>query len=489
MITRSLVALGLAAQLGACAGGTPRSHGPASLELAVRPLAPEELIVADTPAGPSLADPHREVAARVLEAALTSDRAWPRLAHLTDRIGHRLSGSAALEQAVTYTLDLLRTDGQENVRGEKVMVPRWVRGDEALRVVAPVDRPLVLLALGDSAGTPRGGVTADVVAVHSFEELDRLGEAGVRGKVVLFNKVMPPHGPDGPRYGETVGFRTQGPARASKLGAAAALVRSVTATSLRTPHTGATDFPEGTNPIPAAAITVEDTELLLRLLAAGPVRVKLELGAKTLPDAESANVVAEIVGREKPDEIVLVGGHLDSWDVGQGAHDDGGPCIAVIEALWTIRSLGLRPRRTIRAVLFTNEENGLRGAKEYAAAHAAEKHVAAIETDTGVFAPRGFRVQANDVALRQVKELARLLEPLGATEAFSSFAGADLMPLAKSGVPALGLHSDTSRYFDYHHSPADTLDKVSPDDLRKHVAALAVMTWALAETSIELGKE
>ncbi|MCK6547836.1 M20/M25/M40 family metallo-hydrolase [Myxococcota bacterium] len=426
--------------------------------------------------------------AKILAAALREDSAHPRLAELTDGIGHRLSGSKSLDRAIDWAIASFTADGQEGVRRQKVMVPHWVRGEESARIVAPLDAKVFMLGLGGSPATPRGGITAEVISVPDFAALDALGPEKVRGKIVLFDHAMPPYGPDGPRYGETVVYRASGPARAAKLGAVAALVRSVTARSLRTPHTGSTHFEEGQKKIPAAAISTEDAALITRLTKRGPVRVRLVMSAKTLPDAPSANVIAELRGREKPDEIVLIGGHLDSWDVGQGAHDDGAGCIMVIEALRILRELGVRPRRTIRAVLFTNEENGLRGATEYAKQHANDRHFAAIETDTGGFEPKGFAARAHPDALKRLEALMTLLEPLGATklEKADGPPGADISPLAPTGAPLLGLRMDISTYFDYHHSEADTLDKIDPRALQRSVAAMAVMAWALADEPQDL---
>jgi carboxypeptidase Q len=319
--------------------------------------------------------------------------------------------------------------------------------------------------------------------VRDFAELDALG-AKVKGKIVLYNHPMAPYSEEkGPGYGEAVEYRGLGPARAGALGARAVLVRSVTARSLRSPHTGATRYADEARPIPAAAISVEDAELIARLAATGPVRVKLQLGGRLLPDAASANVVAELRGREKPDEFVLIGGHLDSWDVGQGAHDDGAGCAIAMQALTVLRKLGLRPRRTIRVVLFTNEENGLRGARQYGIDHAAEmpRHVMALEADTGAFQPRGFDVEGSEVALRQMQDIVSLLQPIDANRAQAGHGGADIGNLGRADMPMLGLWMDRSTYFDYHHSQADTLDKVDPKHLARDVAAVAVVAFAVAD--------
>jgi Zn-dependent M28 family amino/carboxypeptidase len=423
------------------------------------------------------------VAAKIVAAAEADAGAWAKLSHLSDRIGHRLSGSRSLEKAVEWAVAAMKEDGHEGVRAEKVMVPRWVRGAESASIVSPVEHSLALIGLGGSGATPRKGLVAEVVVARDFAELDRLG-AAVKGKIVLFNYPMPAYSEEkGPGYGEASEYRVRGPSRAAAMGAAAVLVRSVTARSLRTPHTGSTRFEDGQRPIPAAAVSIEDAELIARLAQSDKVRVRLLLRARTLPDAESANVIAELRGTGKPDEIVLIGGHLDSWDVGQGAHDDGAGCVIVMQALTVLRQLGLKPRRTIRVVLFTNEENGLRGARQYAQDHAAElsSHVMAMEADTGAFPPRGFEVQGSDQALGQVGDVVSLLASIDANRAQPGHGGADISVLGRAGVPLLGLWMDRSRYFDYHHSAADTLDKVDPRDLARDVAAVAVVAYVIAD--------
>ena len=429
---------------------------------------------------------HRVIVDRLIDAALASEVGWARLEWLTDRIGHRLSGSKELDQAIAWAKETLAKDGHENVHTEPVMVPRWVRGTASASLTAPITRPLVLMALGGSAGTPAKGVEAEVVLVEDLAALEKIG-AGVKGKIVLFTKAMPPYKEGETGYGEVSPVRGRGPAKASKLGAVAALVRSLTAHSLRSPHTGGTWWSDGAKPIPAAAITVEDAELIGRLAKTGPVRVRLQLGAKTLPDAPSANVIAEIRGREKPDEIVLLGAHLDSWDVGQGAHDDGAGVAQVIEVMRLIRALGQAPRRTIRAVLYTNEENGLKGGDGYLKAHAAEltKHVAALESDLGAFPILGLGVTP-PAAQKVMEPIAALIGRVGAKKVVEGYGGADIDELEASGVPLLNLHLDATTYFDIHHTEADTLDKVDPNALRADVAAIAAVAWVLAEEETPL---
>ncbi len=423
-------------------------------------------------------DRYRAAAARIIGAALTSDRAYSRLAHLTDHIGNRLSGSQNLERAVEWAISEMKRDGLDNVRGEKVMVPHWVRGEESLEMLAPVSRKLQMLGLGNSVGTPAEGITAEVVVVRSFEELDRLGEQ-VRGKIVVYNA---PYA----NYGATVAYRWGGASRAARYGAVAALVRSITPVSLQTPHTGAMGYDPDQPKIPTAAVTIEAAEFLQRMNDRGDhPRLRLKMEAKFLPDAESANVIAELKGSEKPDEIVLIGGHFDSWDVGQGAHDDGGGCIVAWEAVRLLKELGLKPRRTIRVVLYTNEENGLRGGDAYHNAHRAEiaKHILAIESDSGVYRPEGFGLAATAPlqARSNMVEIAKLLSGIGADQIAADGGGADIGPMMREGVVGASLDVDGAHYFDIHHTPADTLDKVNPRELALCVATMAVMAYVVAD--------
>jgi carboxypeptidase Q len=423
-------------------------------------------------------DPYRATAGRIIGAALTSNKAYTRLGYLTDRIGHRLSGSANLERAIAWALAEMKSDGLDNVRAEKVMVPHWVRGEESLEMLAPVSTKLSMLGLGNSIATPAAGITADAIVVRNFAELDALGER-VRGKIVVYNAPFT-------NYGATVQYRGQGASRAARYGAVAALVRSITPISLQTPHTGAMNYDPQQPKIPVAAITIEGAEMLQRTYDRGdPIQLRLKMEAKFLPDAESANVIAELKGSERPDEIVLIGGHFDSWDVGQGAHDDGGGCIVAWEAARLLKELGLRPRRTIRVVLYTNEENGLRGGNAYRDAHRAEisKHIFAIESDSGVFRPEGLGLAAT--APLQVRsnllEIAKLLSGIGADGIAANGGGADIGPITREGVIGASLDVEGSRYFDIHHTPADTFDKINPRDLALCVATMAVMAYTVAD--------
>jgi carboxypeptidase Q len=432
---------------------------------AKRPTAPE-------PAPPA------EVAAQLIGAALVSSTAHDDLRVLCDDVGHRLAGSPALDRAIEWGRAAMARDGLA-VHTESVTVPVWNRGEGRGAVVAPVARPLHLLALGGSPPTPPGGLTAEVLVVSSFDELAaRAGEAS--GRVVLFD--VPFTG-----YGETVAYRSRGPLEAAKLGAVAALVRSVSPTSLDTPHTGMTRAPEeGAATVPSAAVTLEGATQLHRLAERGAVKVHLELTPSAGPDAQSANVVGEVPGRTLPGEVVVLACHLDSWDVGQGAQDDGAGCVIAMQAAALIRDLPVPPKRTIRVVLYTNEESGLRGGKAYDEAHAAETHHAAIESDTGSGQPLGFHltrgedrtVEADLAALAPVSDW---LAPLGAGTLDAGGAGADISPLTARGVLSMGLAQDLTDYWPIHHTEADTFDKVDPVLLARNVAAMAVMAWAVAE--------
>ncbi len=419
---------------------------------------------------------YRPDADRLIDAALGDSAAYARLAYLTDTFGPRLSGSENLEKAIDWILDEMRRDGLDAVRGEPVMVPHWVRGEESAEMTSPRRQRLGMLGLGMSEGTPPDGIEAPVLVVSSFEELSRRKDEA-RGKIVVYDVPFT-------SYGETVRYRATGATAAARHGAVAVLVRSVASASLFTPHTGTMTYDSAGPRIPGAAITVEDAMLLRRLQERGEtVRVRLRMGARTLPDARSRNVVAEVRGTERPEEIVVLGGHIDSWDVGQGAMDDAAGCVVAWEAVRLIRKLGLRPRRTIRVVLWTNEENGLRGGTAYRDAHreAVDRHVLAIESDNGVFTPSGFGFTGSDSARMRVSEVARLLERIGAGTISAGGGGADIGPLMQLGVPGMSPTVDGSRYFWYHHSHADTIDKLDPRDMGLVTAALAVMAYVVAD--------
>jgi carboxypeptidase Q len=397
----------------------------------------------------AIADEYGDVARRIIAAALGDSSAYARLEVLVDRFGHRFSGSDELERALDWILAEMRADGLEHVRGEPVMVPRWVRGAESATLIEPRARALPMLGLGGSVGTPPEGITAEVIVVGSWEELEARAD-DAQGKIVLYNVPFT-------TYGRTVQYRVDGANAAARVGAVASLLRSVGPVSLQSPHTGMMTYADDVVRIPSAAITVEDAMMLQRMSDRGErIVVRLQMEADTLPDRESRNVVAEWRGNELPEEIVVMGGHIDSWDVGQGAMDDAGGSVAAWEAVKLLQRLGLRPRRTIRVVLWTNEENGLRGGTTYRDTHAdaLDRHVLAIESDGGVFKPLGFGFSGSDEAFGIVSEIGRFLDPIGAGTISRPGGGADIGPIMREGVPGMGLRVDGEKYFWYHHTDA-----------------------------------
>jgi carboxypeptidase Q len=429
-------------------------------------------------------EPHRAPAARLIESALRDSAAYQRLARLVDGFGHRMTGSESLERSLDWIVAEMKRDGLENVRKEPVTVMKWVRGAESAVLLTPRRAPLHILGLGRSVGTPAQGITAPVLVVRSFADL-RARAAEARGRIVLYNFPFDTTINPGTAYGRAVQYRAFGADSASAVGAVAALVRSVTPASLRSPHTGgmAYDTLRRVRRIPAAAVSVEDAEMLQRMQDRGErISVRLTMGARTLPDVQSHNVVAEIRGAEKPDEVIVMGGHIDSWDVGQGAMDDAGGCVAAWEALRLIKQLGVRPKRTIRVVLWTAEEIGLNGATAYRDAHRGEvdQHVLAMESDNGVFRPRGINIGAGPGGLAIGQQIASLLGAVGVDSARAGGPQADISPLYALGVPVATIDVDPWKYFWYHHSDADTIDKLNPVDLARNTAIFAVIANVVA---------
>ncbi|MBV1776146.1 M20/M25/M40 family metallo-hydrolase [Burkholderiaceae bacterium DAT-1] len=431
--------------------------------------------------------------ARLSAHAMQDGYAYERLTDLTDLIGPRLSGSAGAAAAVEQVAAQLRALGAR-VTLQPVKVPHWVRGEEKADIAdyagkpAGVFRPVALTALGGSGATPEAGITAPVMVVHSLEAFNaRASEA--KGKIVVFDVAFDQGMAEAGRafnaYGESVRIRSAGPIAAAKAGAVAALVRSIGGADYRLVHTGATSLGRNGNPvIPAAALAAEDAMLLSRLSQRGEVKLHLTLTPKNLPDTDSFNVIADLPGSDKPEEIVIVSGHLDSWDLAQGAIDDGAGVAASMGVIKVIKDLGLTPRRTIRFVAWMNEENGLRGGTAYADAYRASagKHVAAIETDGGVGRPLGLITDIARSDLPKLADLRPALRMMGApvVEWRANACGSDLGPIGEAGVPCFEPMVDSRNYFDYHHTPADTLDKVNPDDLSKQVGLLAITAWYLA---------
>ncbi|HYY52135.1 MAG TPA: M28 family peptidase [Myxococcales bacterium] len=418
-----------------------------------------------------------DVAQKLVGGALTSGVAYARLQELTDTIGPRLSGSPGADAAVQWALKRLQQDGLA-ARLEPLKVTHWVRGEETAEVLATpgsVVHRLAVTALGNSVG---GSVTAEVIEARSVAEVATLG-AAARGKIVFFNHTM--SAPED--YGKFVEMRSHGPSGSARAGGVGVLLRSLATASLRSPHTGLTIYDADAPRIPAAAVSTEDADLLHRLLQRGPVRVRISLGCRMLPDADSANVIGEVRGRDKPDEVVLIGAHLDSWDLAQGANDDGAGVAMVMEAGRLIASLPQKPRRTLRVVLFMNEENGLAGGKGYAAAHQSElaRHVAALEADSGAGRPLSVRLRTGEGGRPMLGPWLLPLESLDIHPEEGEAGGADLTPLNGALVPLVSVHPDVTHYFDIHHSAADTLDKIDPENLAKNAAAIAVVAYALAE--------
>jgi carboxypeptidase Q len=425
------------------------------------------------------------------DAALADDYAYHQVAHLTENIGPRPSGSPQAQQAAEYVADELRKLGLE-VRLEEVKVPHWVRGAETAELVEfPGQSPktsqrVVVTALGGSTATAADGLTAEVVVVRNFGELTALGRNTVAGKIVLFNfpfdtkKAAAGFALDA--YGEAVVYRGAGAKAAAELGAVAALIRSVGGAEYRLAHTG-WSAPAG---IPAGAVAAEDADLVADLAAQGRVRLHLTLTPQSFPDTTGYNVVADLRGSEHPEQVVVVSGHLDSWDLGTGAIDDAAGVAVAMETAQLLQQLHLQPKRTLRVIAWMDEESGGRGREAYTAAHSAEfpNHVAAIESDLGAAHPLGFQAKMSTQAAEFLRPVQNILESFGANlvKPVPFSPGSDISGMSQAGVPTLGVMQDGRIYFNYHHSAADTLDKINPRELRENAAAMAVMGYALAST-------
>jgi len=429
---------------------------------------------------------------KIQQAALESDYAYRQLAHLSNNIGARLSGSPQAQTAVEYVAAQMRKLGLE-VQLEKVMVPHWVRGEETGALVeyegmSPgTTQKVVLTALGGSVATPAEGLTAEVVVVNNFEELQALGRERVAGKIVLFNarfdQRLAENGFAGQAYGQSVIYRGIGASAAARLGAAAALNRSSGGADYRLPHTGALRYANDAPKIPAAAVTSEDADTIAYLAGEGKVRMRLVLTPQTLPDAVSYNVIADLKGSEHPEQIVIVSGHLDSWDLGQGAIDDGAGVVIAMQAAQLLKQLQLRPRRTLRVIAWMNEENGTRGAAAYAENHKADfaNHFAAIESDLGAGRPLGFAAQGKPEILTLLQPLSTILQSQGAgATRLVEETGSDIAPLGAGGVPTFAPIQDARTYFNYHHTAADTFDKVNARELQENCALVAALAYTLA---------
>jgi carboxypeptidase Q len=431
---------------------------------------------------------------RLQQAALSSDYAYRQVAHLANNVGPRLSGSLQAAKAVEYVAGELKAIGCE-VQLEKVIVPHWVRGEEAATLVQfpgmaeNTKQKIVLCALGPSVATPAEGITAEVVVVRNFDELKSLGRDKIAGKIVLFNnsfdKQMAAEGRGGDAYGQAVVYRADGPSAAARQGSVACLIRSVGGAEYRIPHTGQTHYADDAAKIPAGAVTAEDADLITNLVSQGMVKVHLVLTPQTLPDVESYNVIGDVKGSEHPEQLVVVSGHLDSWDLGTGAIDDGAGVAVAMETANLVQKLHLRPKRTIRVIAWMNEENGLLGSKQYAKEHETEtaNHFAVMEIDGGAGHPLGINMKAKPEMKAMLAPVAAILQQSGAGILnFVEHCGADIEPLETAGVPAFSPIQDSRFYFNYHHTSADTLDKIVPKELAENSAVVAVAAYALANS-------
>src|SRR3989475_3797645 len=438
---------------------------------------------------------------RLQQAALKSDYAYKQVAHLANNIGPRLSGSAQAAKSVEYVASELKTIGCE-VHLERVIVPHWVRGEETAALVQfpgqanNTTQKIVLCALGASVATPAHGITAEVIAVRNFDELKSMPRENVAGKIVLFNypfdKQMAAEGRAGEAYGEAVAYRSDGPSAAARQGAVACLIRSVGGADYRLPHTGMTKYANDAPKIPAGAVTAEDADLIADLARQGPVKMELVVTPQQLPDVESYNVIADIKGSAHPEQMIIVSGHLDSWDLGTGAIDDGAGVAVSMEVANLIQKLHLKPKRTIRVIAWMNEENGEAGSKQYAKDHQKEitNHFAAMETDNGAGHPIGVNIKANPEIKKLLAPVLAVLQESGAGGTnFAEHVGADIEPMEKAGVPAFSPIQDSRFYFNYHHTAADTLDKIVPKELADNSAVVAVFAYAMANSEQPLPRE
>uniref|UniRef100_A0A8C5H074 Carboxypeptidase Q n=1 Tax=Gouania willdenowi TaxID=441366 RepID=A0A8C5H074_GOUWI len=421
---------------------------------------------------------YADVAKQIIELAVNGaaqNRSYRRLTDFTDTIGNRVSGSHNLEMAIKYMYNALKQDGLD-VYLEPVKIPHWIRGNESAEMVLPRAKRLAILGLSSSVATPPEGIEAEVLVVQSFEELKkRASEA--QGKIVVFNQPFV-------SYGETVAYRLNGASEAAKLGAVATLIRSITPFSINSPHTGMQSYQNGVKQIPTACITLEDAELMQRMAQRGQkIVVRLTMDAKSLPAADSFNTVAEIKGWQHPEQVVLLSGHLDSWDVGQGAMDDGGGAMISWEALSLIRDLGLRPRRTLRTVLWTAEEQGGVGAQQYYDLHKVNisNFDLVMESDTGTFAPVALQFTGSGAARKVMEEVVKLLAPINTTKLEKHGEGTDISPWMQAGVPGASLHVADSRYFWFHHSEGDTMTVQNPRDMDLCSALWAVVAFVVGD--------
>ena len=424
---------------------------------------------------------YTEASLKIIAEAMSDSTAFNRLSYLCDTFGPRLSGSKNLEDAIDWIIREMKYDGLQNVVGERVRVPVWLRGKESVTLLRPFEKEMEILGVGGSIGTPKSGITSDVIVVRDFIELEQKKNQ-VKGKVVLFNV-------DYSNYGDVLKYRYSGASEAAKYGARGSLLRSITPWSVHTPNTGLLAYNNGLKKIPYASLTVEDAMMMQRLYDRGQkMTIKMQMSSKLVSDRWSRNIIAELRGSTYPDEIVLLGGHIDSWDVGQGAHDDAGGCLASWEAVRLIKKLNFKPKRTIRCVLWTNEENGGRGSIAYRDMHLDEldKHIVTIVSDKGVFAPEGFDFSGSAKAKKVIEKISMLMKPINANKLTENGRNSDVLILNDEGIPSLSLFVDNPKYFWYHHSPADTFDKVDFHEFNKCVSALSIMAYVIADLNSPL---
>jgi hypothetical protein len=422
---------------------------------------------------------------RLADEIMLRSTAYDNLRFLCKQVGPRLSGSPQAQRAVEETARMLREAGADTVYLQPCMVPYWVRGEKEQGTVyfSGQRKELNVCALGMSVGTPAAGIRSQVIEVRSFEELEKLPDANVKGKIVFFNYPMRPDLIQG-GYGDAVRYRSNGPVAAAKKGAVAVMIRSVTHALDNNPHTGTTRYDSGVQKIPAFACSTMDAEWLSRLLKRKmPVQLFLKSSCQQLPDVLSYNVVGEIRGSEKPEEIITAGGHLDSWDLGEGAHDDGSGCMQSIEVIRSIKALGWKPKRTIRAVMFMNEENGLRGGTAYAdfAKKNNEKHVFAIESDAGGFGVQTLGVSGSPEQYAKARSWEPLFKSYGVYEISNGGGGADIGPLRPLGTVLCGVNPNSQRYFDHHHARNDVFEAVNKRELELGAFSMAAMCWLVSE--------
>lgn len=434
---------------------------------------------------------------RIYDEALVNGKSYTDLAYLCKKIGSRLSGSLGAQKAVEWGKQVMESYGFDKVYLQEVMVPHWVRGakEQAKIIVGKKSMDVPIAALGGSVATPKGGITAPIIEVQSLTELKTLGEANIKGKIVFFNRAFDPRPIEtGVSYGLAGDQRRAGPSEAAKYGAVGVIVRSLTHAIDDYPHTGNTTYQDGIAKIPAAAISTKAANELsreLKLKTAIPVKFFFKQNCETLPDVLSYNVIGELVGSEHPDQIITVGGHLDSWDLGEGAHDDGTGVVQSIEVLRIFKAIGYRPKHTIRAVLFMNEENGVRGGLKYAeeAKNKQEKHIAAIESDAGGFTPRGFGIDAPTDLYKKINTLWQpMFQPYDADRLTQGGGGVDIAPLKRTipGIILIGYRPDSQRYFDIHHTANDVFENVNRRELELGAAAMCSLVYLIDQTGFKL---